>query len=353
MTQARSGQSLRLLLTPMQLPDAALPSRVRETGISALLAESVVREAAARPSLILYPGEASELLVQIKNLGTRTLRLELQTESTCPADWFRLGGMEGYELTPGQQIEAVLYFQVPDNFFEAADALHSDRQLTIDFSGRIHVYYQEGETDRPRNESAAFDLYVRPRSLYLNFLPAIYTEEDFVGRFLKIFEQAFEPAVQALDAMWAYLDPLTAPSSMLPFLSYWVAWPVEQHWSLSRQRYLIRQAMEIYRWRGTRRGLRLYLHLYTGLPLDEHIPREADKHISIEEIFGEGFVLSSTQMGEDSIIGGGQPYHFVVRLRPDADVRVDEQVVRNIIEREKPAFCTYELYVEQATSPES
>jgi hypothetical protein len=48
-------------------------------------------------------------------------------------------------------------------------------------------------------------------------------------------------------------------------------------------------------------------------------------------------------MGQDSMIGGGRPYHFIVRLRPDQPDQIDEQLVRDIIEREKPAFCTYEL----------
>jgi phage tail-like protein len=149
-----------------------------------------------------------------------------------------------------------------------------------------------------------------------------------------------------MDSLWAYLDPLTAPKALLPFLASWVAWPMDPRWSTQKQRRLIRQALEIYRWRGTRRGLRLYLHLYTDLPLDEDIPQEADKHIGIEEVFGDGFVLSTTCLGQDSIIGGGRPYHFIVTLRPDPDVPLDEKLVRYIIEQEKPAFCTYELYIE-------
>ena len=43
------------------------------------------------------------------------------------------------------------------------------------------------------------------------------------------------------------------------------------------------------------------------------------------------------------MLGGGRPYHFIVRLRPDQRNQIDERLVRDIIEREKPAFCTYEL----------
>jgi phage tail-like protein len=285
------------------------------------------------------------MVVQLENLGTRTLELNLQTEGNFPSQWCQIG-MEGHEILPGQQMEAVLYFQTPSNFFEEQRALAPDESLDLDYYCRLYVYYTPTQTDNQLVETIAFNLYVRPRSLYLNFLPELYGEVDFIGRFLKIFEQTFEPAVQALDVLWAYLDPLTAPQTILPFLAHWVAWPMDPRWSHQKQRRLIRQALEIYRWRGTRRGLRLYIHLYTDLPLDDHIPQEADKHIAIEEVFGDGFVLGATHLGHDSLMGGGRPYHFIVRLRPDPGFEVDEKLVRHIIDQEKPAFCTYELYLE-------
>jgi phage tail-like protein len=147
-----------------------------------------------------------------------------------------------------------------------------------------------------------------------------------------------------MDAIWAYLDPLMAPESLLPFLAYWVGWEIDPHLSLAQQRYLIRYAIELYRWRGTRRGLRFYLYLYTNLPLDEHLP-EDEKHISIQEVFSQGLVLGRSRLGEDTSVGGGQPYHFIVKLRPDYPNQIDERLVRKIIEQEKPAFCTYDLYI--------
>ena len=167
-----------------------------------------------------------------------------------------------------------------------------------------------------------------------------------MGRLLKIFEQSFEPAVQTLDSLWAYLDPLTAPQALLPFLAQWVAWQMQPQIGLQRQRQLIRSAIQIYRWRGTRRGLRFYLHLATDLPLDEHLLDEADKHIGISESFGRGAVFGESRLGEDAILGGGRPFHFIVHLRPDSSHQIDESLVRSIIEQEKPAFCTYDLYIE-------
>lgn len=338
MTQARSGQILRLQLTPLGRPEAA------PTVVSAVTGSVATETSTTGCQVVLYPGEPSEMVVLLENLGTRTLQISLQVEG-FPTEWCRIG-MEGNQLLPGQKMEALLYFQTPSNFFEEQRGFSQDNPLILDYRSYIYVNYEPINTDNRQVESATFDLYIRPHSLYLSFVPALYREVDFIGRFLKIFEEAFEPAVQAMDVLWAYLDPLTAPQALLPFLAYWVAWPINPRWSTQKQRRLIRQALDIYRWRGTRKGLRLYLHLYTDLPLDEDVAEEAQKHIGIEEVFGDGFVLSTTRLGQDSIIGGGRPYHFIVTLRPDPELQIDQQLVRHIIDQEKPAFCTYELYIE-------
>lgn len=156
-------------------------------------------------------------------------------------------------------------------------------KLTLNFRSLITLYIDTGTENEQIERSEYFDLYIRPYTAYMEFLPILYREVDFIGRFMKIFEQAFQPIVDSYNVMWANLDPLTAPQALLPFMAHWVAWQVDSVWDLQQQRRLIRRAVELYRWRGTRKGLRLYLHLYTGLPLDEDLANEADKHISITE----------------------------------------------------------------------
>lgn len=342
---------LSLQLTPMQQSDGLQPSTAKASQNTSLVPFNLATNTKlAGCDVVIYPREPSEILLQLENLGDRSLDLKVQIEGNFPLEWCSIHkepDKQGpYAFDPRAQMNVVLCFHIPEDFFEQKMAVTSDHPLVLDFHSRIHVYYQEQGTGKQFVETGALNLYVRPRSLYLNFIPSLYREVDFIGRFLKIFEQAFEPAVQTLDVLWAYLDPMTAPSALLPFLAHWVGWPLDQRWTLARQRFLIRSAVELYRWRGTRRGLRLYLHLYTDLPLDDHIPQETDKHICIEEIHGEGFVLGNTHLGEDAMIGGGFPYHFIVRLRPQHPQKIDEYLVRQIIEQEKPAFCSYELYVE-------
>lgn len=317
--------------------------------------------------LVVYPGEPSEIVLQLKNLHqNQPLKISLKVTGNFPASWCQLG-VEGQEIPAGAQMDAVLYFQIPENFFEDQQAVHPGKQLQLNY----HVLVTMAglaDAEIERIEQTEFSLYVRPRSLYLNFLPNLYreadrdqsltkssTEIDLIGRFLKIFEQAFEPAVHNLDAMWANLDPLTAPEAMLPFLAHWVGWNIEPGWELAPQRRLIRQAIELYRWRGTRRGLRLYLHAYTGLPLDDSCPNESQKHISITEPFGAGFVLGDAYI-DKSILGSGKAYHFNVHIRVDTEYsieRLNESVLHQIIQQVKPAFSTYNLTIEKIESAHS
>ncbi len=343
MVQTSSSLALRIQLTPMRIPEAVPQAGLALTGSVSMAPE------AAGPSLLLHPGEPSEMVVQVKNLERRTLRLTLRVEGNFPAEWCQIG-TEGKELAPGAQMDAVLYFQVPATFFEDRQALCPGKkeQLVLNFHCLVSLIVDLG-SDREQIQQAEFGLYIRPYSAYMDFLPVLYREVDFIGRFMKIFEQAFQPAVESFNVMWANLDPLTAPQALLPFLAHWVAWPVDSIWDLSQQRRLIRRAVELYRWRGTRKGLRLYLHLYTGLSLDEHLPQEADKHISITEPFGRGFVVGTAKLAEDTVLGGGQPYHFIVRLRPECSNSMNEQLVRRIIDQEKPAFSTYDLFIENSS----
>lgn len=316
MTYTVPRSPLTLRITPMQLPTAAPRSGLTQ--------------------LLLTPGDPSELVLQLENQGEQTLDLQLQVEGDFPLQWCFVGGVDG-PLESHQSQQIVLYFLAPQDVFEA-QPLSQPEGLQIDYQGRLYLHVTPTSNGQRHTEMVAFSLHLRPPSLYLDFLPDLYRESDFLSRFLALFEQAFEPINQAMDQMWAYLDPLTAPEALLPFLAHWVAWPLESRWSQERQRRLIRHAVELYRWRGTRRGLQLFIHLYTDLPLDSH-------HIQITEGSGYGFTVNQARLGADSHLGGGKPYHFAVRLRPDGEAAVDEGLVRAVIEREKPAFCTYELLI--------
>ncbi len=292
--------------------------------------------------LIVSPGERSEVTLELYNPTEESLAIELEVKGDFPGEWCHWN-LEGRELDSRKTMLMGIYFDVPADWLET-QPLDS---IKLNYQATVNIYLQRPNRETRELQQLGLKLSLRPDSLYLNFLPIIYREVDFIGRLLKVFEQAFEPTVNAFEAMWAYLDPLTAPESLLPFLAHWVGWELLSTIPIERQRYLIRNAISIYRWRGTKKGLRFYLHLYTGLPLDEDLP-ETEKHISIQEAVGAGFVLGQANLGEDTVLGGGRPYHFTVRLRSIPNQSLDENLIGKIIDAEKPIWCTYDLYLESS-----
>ena len=345
MVQSRltSNPNVKIDLIPMQIPEALPGVALAFTG-----AESF--DVVTGHSLLLHPGQPSEMIVQVKNLTEDALELTFKVEGNFPQEWCQIG-TEGREILPREQMQAVLYFQIPATFFEDRQAILPGKQdrLELNFRCSVHLNINPG-TDRERIETSdAFNICIRPWSLYMEFLPLLYREVDFIGRFMNIFEQTYQPVVDSFNVMWANLDSLTAPQAFLPFLAHWVGWEFDSVQEIPQQRRLIRRAIELYRWRGTRKGLRLYLHLYTGLNLDEDIPNEDDKQISITEPSGNSFTLNEAELG-NAVLGGGQAYHFVVKLRSQQPNTIHEGLIRRIIEQEKPAFCTYELFIENSNS---
>ena len=359
-------QSVQLQLTPMQL---LTTTTVDETELNSPDSNSdrVDTSNTSVCQLRLNPREPSELLIQVKNISVRTLRLQLNVTGDFPAKWcyrgiedlttassqivaesraeqFPITWPLSDEIASQAQLDVSLFFQPPQDFFESDD--QPTQALKLNYQGQIQIFYANPSEPSRLIAMKNFSLHMRPDSRYLKFLPAVYQEVDFIGRFLKLCEQSFDPAVQALSWMWAYLNPLTAPEALLPFLAQWVGWPSDIYWSQAQQRRLIRRAFEIYRWRGTKYGLRLYLHLYTGLSLDEPDTPEIQKQISIQEVFSRGFVMDEARLDYDAILGGGKPFHFVVKLRSHNPQQIDQALIHTIIDQEKPAFCTYDLSLE-------
>jgi phage tail-like protein len=371
MVSALIAKGVSLRLNPMQVPEFA-----SKAGSGLVRTDIVVEQ---RSEIVVHPGELCRVALEIKNWESESQLLTLKLDGTFPLEWCQVQAdvsspserkiartdparsseeqkgtavnLATVEVPAKKSWHSDIWFLIPKQFFEDQDAFPGNRKnrFNQDFQGCVLVYANQpsgqGLGQSPLQQSD-FELKIRPHSAYTTFLPTVYQEVDLIHRFVKIFEQAFDPVVNSFASMWATLDPLTAPESLLPFLAHWVDWPLDTQLDLPHQRRLIRRAVEIYRSRGTRKGLRFYLHLYTGIPLDEQIEQEEDKSISITEPFGQGCLFGIAYVGRDAIFGGGKPYHFEVRLRTKPDNPIDELLVRRIIEQEKPAFCSYDLCVE-------
>jgi phage tail-like protein len=104
-----------------------------------------------------------------------------------------------------------------------------------------------------------------PVSSYLDFLPVIFQDGDFLGRFLLIFQSIWEPLEQRQDHMDMYFDPRTCPVPFLAWLADWFGVSIGQVADEGRLRNLLSEAVELYRWRGTRYGMTRLIEVCTGI----------------------------------------------------------------------------------------
>jgi phage tail-like protein len=188
----------------------------------------------------------------------------------------------------------------------------------------------ESQVTRTENK----DVLEKKESRLLDFLPSVYRDDPAMGRFLLIFESILNPVENTVDNLALYFDPLMTPEQMLPWLASWVDLVLDPGWPLERRRVLIKRAAELYRWRGTRRGLSDYLELYTGTrpEIFEYIP---------------GMILDEkSRLGVNTVLGSsGTGHHFTVILDLNKSEKIDTRIVRKIIESQKPAHTIYTLEI--------
>jgi hypothetical protein len=186
-------------LTPMQLPPAA------GSADSGTLA-ATVDAGPERCQLRLSPGEPSELVVQVRNDRDQPLTVANAGAGRLPQP-LEPGGPRGQFPTAGATDGwggAVCH---PPDHFER-HPLGPGQVLQINYSGQVVL---EGRSEDGGSlqwqTTAPFTLVVRPHSLYPVFCPASIVRWTSWDGCWRCFEQTFEPAVQAMDTLWAHLDP--------------------------------------------------------------------------------------------------------------------------------------------------
>ena len=108
-----------------------------------------------------------------------------------------------------------------------------------------------------------------PRASYLQYLPAVYQEDDqsriFLDRFLRIFQTTFDGMDRTIDEMWMRFDPLSVPDSWFAWLAAWIALPINPLWTNQERRAALKTAGQLYPWRGTPAGVQQLVQQYSGV----------------------------------------------------------------------------------------
>jgi len=180
---------------------------------------------------------------------------------------------------------------------------------------------------------------------FLQHLPALYRRSDAVGHNVVrdvcwLLEHIFGKLEKTIDQNYLYYDPHTTPGEFLNWLASWMAFTVDLDWPEARKRALIKRAVDLYRIRGTKRALALFLTLFTGFEPD-----------IAENVWPfKGFrVETEARIGIDSVIlppvNLSHCFTVTMPIKFEAVKDSPEQIVRihQIIQMEKPAHTHYYL----------
>jgi phage tail-like protein len=165
------------------------------------------------------------------------------------------------------------------------------------------------------------------RSRLLQYLPAIYRDDPdtFLGRFLLIFQSLLDPVEEQVGSTHHYLDPGLTPARFLPWLASWVGVTLEPGLSEATQREILHRAVELARWKGTRRGMSEELKLRTG------------GRALIVENFDGMRLGQDASLGLNTNLGVRRQGCVAVTLATSAGADLDQRRVDALVEELKPA----------------
>jgi phage tail-like protein len=176
------------------------------------------------------------------------------------------------------------------------------------------------------------------RNEIMHLLPMVFQQAIREGSplmaLLEVMEELHEPSEKILGQIDTIFSPYRAPDRFVPFLGHWVDLdrffttgsvndlalpeatpPIST--GLGPLRELIAAAAYLSKWRGTLKGLTLFLETATGV---------------------QGF-----EIDEKVSDPNGLPLPYHIQVRAPEKTAPHRRLIEMIIEQEKPAYVTYDL----------
>lgn len=166
------------------------------------------------------------------------------------------------------------------------------------------------------------------------FLPALYQQDDFAQRWTAGLDAVLAPVFNSMDNFEAYLDPRLAPPDFLDWLGTWMGLISDETWPTERRRAFVSQASELYRIRGTPRGLASHVQIFSGGEV---------------QIVEHGGTSWSTETGAP--LPGSAGFDLVIRVMVEDPGSVDSARLNALVAAAKPAHLVHRVEVVAASLP--
>ena len=133
-----------------------------------------------------------------------------------------------------------------------------------------------------------------------------------------------DPVEQSVDNIANYLDPDLTPPRFLPWLASWVGVTFDPGLDEATQRTLIRNAVSIHRWKGTRRGLReemrirsgarpLIVENFDGMRIGQDAALGMNTHL---EVVHDGFIAVTLATSSDRALALADAERLIAEIKP-------------------------------------
>lgn len=213
----------------------------------------------------LPDADVSPLHAEIRIQSARAVLTDLGSENGTYISGVRLLPNQPEVLANGARIQIGPYEIV---YRSEIDGSTEENPAAVDGARPAPVEPVSDNTPRLRFATGLPDASVDgvgAASRYVPYLPVIFHENDFLSRFLQIFETMWEPLEQRQDFIHMYFSPRTCPASWLPWLASWFGLELSEYLPESRARLLLAEATEMFRQRGTMYGMSRLIELSTGI----------------------------------------------------------------------------------------
>ena len=181
--------------------------------------------------------------------------------------------------------------------------------------------------------SVSIDLAVKSTAEYMRFLPELYSYDDFVNRFLMMFESFWKPINLQISQGESYYDPYLTPDSFLNWLASWVGMEIDETFPKERIRELIKNAIPFYHSRGTAESLRYFLEMYSGGKVEISERKAHNMIIGGAMGLGDGLALGTENKPNTVLVSMTVPFSELERtgFTKDKYSKKIKQFIRNIV----------------------
>lgn len=135
--------------------------------------------------------------------------------------------------------------------------------FSIDKNGNYYASAVTTSTAKPNRNHGLADL------MYHQYIPAFYRQEDKkhqLKRYLQAVAMMYDFVYTSIDNLQDLVSVDKCPPDKLDYLAYQIDWEIDKTLPIPSQRQTLKNAINIYRNAGTKKGLDTLVKVYSGFP---------------------------------------------------------------------------------------